>query len=158
MFNKLLQIKNRFDFITSNHGKNWLLCLTWFFVFEFTSAVLEFYYIDESKYFIDVMPNGIYKEILISLLVVLLVWFTVFNIIFMKIEQFIMLSLYTFFCLYLFITNDITLNFFFHNINIFELNLDGFSFYSMIQIFLKIVVFYLFYKTFISFRNRNKLE
>lgn len=158
MFDNLLQIKNRFDFITSNYGKNWLLALTWFFVFEFTSAVLEFYYMDNSKYYIEVIPNGIYKEILISLFVVLLVWFSVFNIIFMKVEQFIILSLYTFFCLYLFITNDITLNFFFHNINIFELNLDGFTLYSMIQICLKTIVFYLCYKIFVSFKNRNKLQ
>lgn len=157
MIENLKNIKNLFDFITSNNSKNWLLALTWFFVFEFTSAVLEFFYMEKSINYIEIIPEGIYKELLIAFFVVSLVWFSIFNIVFMKIEQLIVLSLYSLFCLYLFVTHDITFSFFFHNINIFEISLDGFTIYSLIQLFLKVLIFYLVFQIFISFKNRRKL-
>ncbi len=157
MIENLKNIKNLFDFITSNNSKNWLLALTWFFVFEFTSAVLEFFYMEKSINYIEIIPDGIYKELLIAFFVVSLVWFSIFNIVFMKIEQLIVLSLYSLFCLYLFVTHDITFSFFLHNINIFEISLDGFTIYSLIQLFLKVLIFYLVFQIFISFKNRRKL-
>lgn len=39
------KIKNRFDFITSNNGTNWLLALNWILILEYFSAVLEYLFI-----------------------------------------------------------------------------------------------------------------
>ena len=73
------KIKNRFDLITSNNGTNWLLALNWILVLEYLSAVLEYLFIDTSKKFIIHFPDGLFKELLIALMIVVFIWYIIYN-------------------------------------------------------------------------------
>ncbi|AXX94228.1 MULTISPECIES: hypothetical protein [Arcobacter] len=150
-------IKSKFDLITSENGKNWLLALNWILVLEFLSSIIEYEFLDKSEKYIEHIPDGIFKELLVALMVVFFVWYTVYNFIFMKKEQFLLLSLYLSICLYLLVTHDLSFNLLLHNLNIFELIENGFGFYLIVQISLKIIILYLIYKMIIAIKNRNKI-
>ncbi|QKF66142.1 putative membrane protein [Arcobacter venerupis] len=150
------KIKEKFDLITSNNGKNWLLALNWILLIELFSTVLEYKFIDVSKKFVVYMPSSIQKELLIAIMIVLLIWYSIYNFIYMKKEQFFIFTLYLTICIYLFITDDLSFNLLAHNLNLFELTIDGFGFYLIIQLILKFIIFYLIYKMIVAFRNRNK--
>lgn len=150
------KIKEKFDLITSNNGKNWLLALNWILLIELFSTVLEYKFIDVSKKFVVYMPSSIQKELLIAIMIVLLIWYSIYNFIYMRKEQFFIFTLYLSICIYLFITDDLSFNLLAHNLNLFELTIDGFGFYLIIQSILKFIIFYLIYKMIIAFRNRNK--
>ena len=150
-------IKSKFDLITSNNGTNWLLALNWILVLEYFSAVLEYVFIDSAKKFIINIPDGLLKELLIAIMIVIFIWYSIYNFIFMKKEQFFIFTLYLSMCIYLLITNDLSFNLLAHNLNLFEITIDGFGFYMMFQIFLKFVILYLIYKMLIALKNRNRL-
>jgi hypothetical protein len=150
------KIKDKFDLITSNNGKNWLLALNWILLIELFSTVLEYEFIDISKNFVVYMPSSIQKELLIAIMIVLFIWYSIYNFIYMRKEQFFIFTLYLSICIYLFITDDLSFNLLAHNLNLFELTIDGFGFYLIIQSILKFIIFYLIYKMIIAFRNRNK--
>lgn len=150
------KIKEKFDLITSNNGKNWLLALNWILLIELFSTVLEYKFIDVSKKFVVYMPSSIQKELLIAIMIVLLIWYSIYNFIYMRKEQFFIFTLYLTICIYLFITDDLSFNLLAHNLNLFELTIDGFGFYLIIQLILKFIIFYLIYKMIVAFRNRNK--
>lgn len=151
-------LKTKFDKITSNNGTDWFLALIWVFIFEFISAILEYEYLDMAKEYIEPLPDGLYKEISIAFLIVLFIWYSIYNFIFMKKNQFFLLALYTSICVYLLITNDITFNLFIHNLNPFEITLAGFGFYMIIQLFLKLLMLYLLYKMLLAFKNKSIKE
>ncbi len=138
----------KFDKITSNNGKDSLLALIWILIFEFTSTILEYEYLDTSEQYIFHMQEGLIKELFIALLFVLFIWYCVYSIIFMYRKQFITLALYGSLCIYLLITHDITFNLLFHNLNPINILENGFSFYMMIQLFLKLIIIYLLIKMF----------
>lgn len=149
----------KFDKITSNNGKDRILILIWILIFEFTSTVLEYEYLDISEKYIFHMQDGLMKEMLITLLFVLFIWYSVYSIVFMYRKQFITLTLYGLVCVYLVITHDITFNLLIHNLNPGSLLEDGFGFYLFIQVFLKLIITYLVIKIFISFKKqKNKLN
>lgn len=148
-------IKNRFDAITSNNGKDWFLALLWIFIFEFTSSILEYEYLEKAKFYIEPIPEGLLKELSIALLIVLFIWYSIYNFIFMRKNQFFILTLYTSICVYLLVTNDITFNLFLHNLNPLEVAIDGFGFYMLSQIFLKFLILYLIYKMLLAIKNRK---
>ena len=148
-------IKNNFDTITSNNGKDWFLALIWIFVFEFISAILEYEYLEKAKYFIEPLSDGLFKEFFIAFLIVLFIWYSIYNFIFMRRNQFFILALYTAICVYLLVTNDISFNLFLHNLNPFEIGIDGFGFYMIFQIFFKFLMLYLIYKMLLAIRNRK---
>jgi len=150
------KVKNKFDLITSNNGQNWLLALNWLLVLEFFSAIIEYQFVESSKQFIIHIPNGLGKELLIAFMLVLFIWYSIYNLIFMKEEQFFIFTLYLSLCIYLLITNDLTLTLLVHNLNIFEMINDSLSFYMIFQLFLKFIIFYLIYKILIVLKNRNK--
>jgi hypothetical protein len=150
------KIKDKFDLITSNNGKSWLLALNWILLIELFSTVLEYEFIDISKNFVVYMPSSIQKELLIAIMIVLFIWYSIYNFIYMRKEQFFIFTLYLSICIYLFITDDLSFNLLAHNLNLFELTIDGFGFYLIIQSILKFIIFYLIYKMIIAFRNRNK--
>ena len=77
------EIKNKFDSITSENGKNWLLALNWILVLEFFLSFLEYKFLDVSRGYIEYIPNGIFKELLIAILIVLFIWYSIYNFIFM---------------------------------------------------------------------------
>ncbi len=151
-------IKSKFDLITSNNGTNWLLALNWILVLEYFSAVLEYVFIDSAKKFIINIPDGLLKELLIAIMIVIFIWYSIYNFIFMKKEQFFIFTLYLSMCIYLLITNDLSFNLLAHNLNLFEITIDGFGFYMMFQILLKFVILYLIYKMLIALKNRNRLQ
>lgn len=151
-------IKSKFDLITSNNGTDWLLALNWILVLEYFSAVLEYVFIDSAKKFIINIPDGLLKELLIAIMIVIFIWYSIYNFIFMKKEQFFIFTLYLSMCIYLLITNDLSFNLLAHNLNLFEITIDGFGFYMMFQILLKFVILYLIYKMLIALKNRNRLQ
>ena len=152
------EIKNKFDSITSENGKNWLLALNWILVLEFFLSFLEYKFLDVSRGYIEYIPNGIFKELLIAILIVLFIWYSIYNFIFMQKEKYFTFTLYISICIYLLSTNDISFNLLLHNLNIFEIIADGFGLYMIVQLLLKFIIFYLIYKMLIAFKNRNKID
>ena len=154
----LKEIKYKFDLITSENGKNWLLALNWILVLEFFSSFIEYEFLDVAKGYIEYIPNGVFKELLIAILIVLFIWYSIYNFIFMKKQKFLTFTLYVSICIYLLSTRDMSFNLLLHNLNIFEVTLGGFGFYMISQLLLKFIIFYLIYKMLIAFRNRNKID
>ena len=152
------EIKNKFDSITSENGKNWLLALNWILVLEFFLSFLEYKFLDVSRGYIEYIPNGVFKELLIAILIVLFIWYSIYNFIFMQKQKFLTFTLYVSICIYLLSTRDMSFNLLLHNLNIFEVTLGGFGFYMISQLLLKFIIFYLIYKMLIAFRNRNKID
>lgn len=150
-------LKYKFDKLTSNNGKSWLLALNWILFLEFLSSIIEFHFLDISKNYIEYIPEGLYKELSIAFMIVLFIWYSVYSFISLKKESFFIFTLYSSICLYLLITNDLSFNLLLHNLNLFEIIESGFSFYLFVQLLIKIIILYLIFKMFISFRNR-KLE
>ena len=151
----LKEIKYKFDLITSENGKNWLLALNWILVLEFFSSFIEYEFLDVAKGYIEYIPNGVFKELLIAILIVLFIWYSIYNFIFMQKQKFLTFTLYVSICIYLLSTRDMSFNLLLHNLNIFEVTLGGFGFYMISQLLLKFIIFYLIYKMLIAFRNRN---
>ncbi len=151
------KIKYKFDLITSNDGKNWLLALNWILVLEFFSAIMEYIFIDIAKSFVIHLPSGLAKELIIASLLVLFIWYSIYNFIFMKKEQFFIFTLYLSVCVYLLITNDLSFNLLAHNLNVFEITIDGFGFYMIFQLLLKFLIFYLIFKMILALKNKNQL-
>ena len=154
----LKEIKYKFDIITSENGKNWLLALNWILVLEFFSSFIEYEFLDVAKGYIEYIPNGVFKELLIAILIVLFIWYSIYNFIFMQKQKFLTFTLYVSICIYLLSTRDMSFNLLLHNLNIFEVTLGGFGFYMISQLLLKFIIFYLIYKMLIAFRNRNKID
>ena len=150
------QIKNKFDTITSENGKNWLLALNWILVIEYLSSIIEYQFLESSKSYIEYIPNGVYKELIIATLIVITVWYSVYNFIFVKKQNFFTFMLFVTMCLYLFLTKDLTFNLLLHNINIYQTITDGFSIYMIIQLLLKFIILYLIFKMLLALKNRNK--
>ena len=152
------EIKYKVDLITSENGKNWLLALNWILVLEFFSSFIEYEFLDVAKGYIEYIPNGVFKELLIAILIVLFIWYSIYNFIFMQKQKFLTFTLYVSICSYLLSTRDMSFNLLLHNLNIFEVTLGGFGFYMISQLLLKFIIFYLIYKMLIAFRNRNKID
>lgn len=147
---------HKFDKITSNNGKDSLLTLIWILILEFTSTILEYEYLDTSEQYIFHMNDGLFKELFIALLFVLFIWYCIYSIVFMYRKQFITLALYGSLCIYLLITHDITFTLLIHNLNPIHLVENGFSFYMMVQLFLKLIIIYLLIKMFIILKKEKQ--
>ena len=154
----LINSKNflyKFDKITSNNGKDPFLAFIWILIFEFTSTILEYEYLDISEQYIFHMQDGLFKELFIALLFVLFIWYCVYSIVFMYRKQFITLFLYGSLCVYLLITHDITFNLLLHNLNPISIIENGFSFYMFVQLFLKLIIIYLVIKMLTSIKKEK---
>jgi len=134
------KLKYKFDLITSDDGKNWLLALNWILLLELISSVIEYQFLDIAKTYIEYIPDGIYKELTIAMFIVLFTWYSIYNFIFMRRNQFFIFTLYISVCIYLLFTHDMSFNLLLHNLNIFEVTLEGFGFYVLIQILLKFII------------------
>jgi hypothetical protein len=156
--NKYKQYLNRFDKVTSNNGTDWLLAFIWILIFQIISTILEYEVLDVAKSYIFHIQEGIFKELFISAIFVLFIWYCVYSIVFMYRKQFITLSLYGSICIYLFITHDVTFNLLLHNLNPLELFIDGFGFYLMVQLTLKIIITYLFIKMLFTIKNQKLIK
>ena len=154
--NKFKNYLNKFDKVTSNNGKDWVLAFIWIVILELFSSILEYIYLDVGKAYIFYMEESIFKELLISAIFVSFVWYLVSSIIFMYRKQFVILSLYGSVCIYLAITHDLTFNLLLHNLNPFESGIDGFGFYMIFQVLLKIVIIYLLIKMFLAIKTKKQ--
>lgn len=151
----------KFNLITSNHGKDWLLALIWIVIFESISSIIEYKNIDYSENYITHFPDGVFKELLVAVLLVSFLWYGIYNFVFMQKNRFFLFALYASICVYLFFTHDITFSLMLHNINPFEFPFNELSFYLFFQLILKIIITYLIYKMFISINyviKTNKLK
>lgn len=149
------KFKNKFDAITSKNGQDWLLALNWIFVFEFTSTIIEYEFIQKAKTYIEPLSNSLTKELSIAVLIVLFIWYSVYNFIYMQRDKFFLFTLYISICIYLLVTNDVSFNLLLHNLNPLEIFIDGIGFYMMIQVLLKCITFYLLYKMIIAIKNKK---
>lgn len=149
----LKKILDKFNSITSDNGKNWLLAFIWIVIFESISTIIEFKNIEYSQNYITHMPDGVFKEVLIAILLVVFLWYGVYNFIFVHRDRFFLYALYSAVCIYLFFTHDITFTLMLHNLNPFALSYNEFSFYLIIQLFIKIIIIYLAYKMLIAIKN-----
>ncbi len=148
-----------FNKITSNNGTDWLLALTWVVVFELISSIFEYIYLDVAHNYVYHIPESLFKEFLIAILLVGFIWFSVNSIVFMKRNQLFYLTFYFILGSYLVITHDITFNLLVHNIfNPFEFEFNQFGLYIIIQLFIKVVNTYLLYMTYISIKNKKNIK
>lgn len=145
-----------FDKITSKNGTDWFLALTWIFVFELISSIIEYKYLSIARTYVVEIEDGIFKELLIAIFVSFFIWHFVYSIVNMRRNQFYFLIMYALLGIYFFITKDVTFNLLFHNIiNPFEFEFNGFGFYTIIQFAIKVIIIYLVYKMFLAFRSKR---
>ncbi|UTJ07026.1 hypothetical protein [Arcobacter roscoffensis] len=145
----------QFNGFTSKHGTDWFLALTWIFVFEIISSIIEYKFLDYSRTYVIDIQAGVFKELLIAVFVSFFVWHFVYSIIEMQKNQFYFLVMYVALIAYFVVTNDITFNLLFHNIiNPFEYEINGFTPYTAVQIFIKIIMLYLFFMMFKGLRHK----
>ena len=148
-----------FDKITSKSGTDWFLALTWIFVFELISSIIEFKYLSIARTYVVEIPDGIFKEVLIAIFVSFFVWHFIYSIVYMRKNQFYFLIMYALLGIYFIITHDATFNLLFHNIiNPFEFEFNGFGFYTIIQFTIKGIILYLLYKMFIAFKQKKDID
>ena len=105
----------QFNGFTSKHGTDWFLALTWIFVFEIISSIIEYKFLDYSRTYVIDIQAGVFKELLIAVFVSFFVWHFVYSIIEMQKNQFYFLVMYVALIAYFVVTNDITFNLLFHN-------------------------------------------
>lgn len=139
-------LKKNFDFITSNNGKSWLLALNWICIFEFMASIIEYEFIDDAKNYIQPLESHLYKELAIAIFVVLILWYLIYNFIYLEKRKYLKFTFYMSVCVYLILTDDFSFNLLFNNLNPSEIFINGFGFYMFIQIFLKLLILYLLYK------------
>ncbi len=148
-----------FDKYTSRNGTDWYLALTWIFVLELISSLIEYFYLPIAKTYIVDIQEGLFKEALIAIFISFFVWHFIYSIVQMRKNQFFSLVMYVLLGIYFYITKDVTFNLLFHNIiNPFEFEFSGFSLYTIVQIFIKVVIIYLIVKMIVSIKNRKKLD
>lgn len=148
-----------FDKYTSKNGTDWYLALTWIFILEIISSIIEFYYLPTAKEYVIHIQKGILRELLIAGFVSFFVWHFVYSVIQMRRQQFLFLVMYFLLGIYFYLTDDVTFNLLFHNIiNPFELEFNRFGLYTIVQIVIKIVMLYLIVRFFQSIKNRKKIK
>ena len=152
---KLQKYLYYFDKYTSRNQSDPFLAFIWILFIGFLTSILEFEFINTSQNYIIYLTKGLFKEVFISLFVVLLVWAWIINLVFMRRDICYYVVIYTCCCLYLFATHDISFSLFLHNLNPFEIFIDGFGFYMIVQLLLKLIMVYLIYKMFLSIKNRK---
>ncbi len=145
----------QFNEFTSKHGTDWFLALTWIFIFEIISSIIEYKFLDYSRTYVIHIQDGVFKELLIAVFVSFFVWHFVYSIIEMQKNQFYFLAMYVALITYFIITNDMTFNLLFRNIiNPFEYEINGFTAYTVVQIFIKIIMLYLLVQMFKGLKHK----
>lgn len=150
------RFKNAFDFITSNNGKSWLLALNWICIFEFIASIIEYELVDNAKNYIQPLQSHLYKELVIAIFIVLILWYFVYNFIYLKKRKYLRFTFYISVCIYLILTDDFSFNLLLHNLNPSEIYINGFGFYMFSQIFFKLLILYLLYKILTIIKNTKR--
>lgn len=155
---KLLKIKFLFDSFTSNHSKNWELIIFWIIIFELFASLFDYTFLSNPISFIPILSHSFLTELIISVFFVFFIWISIMNLLFWNLKNFFYTLLYGFFFLYLFFTNDINLSFLFHNIEPLHFFSISFSLFLCIELFIKVIITYLFYQLFKSIKYLKSLK
>jgi len=149
---KYIALKNNFDKITSNNSASWSLALFWIVIFEIIATLVEYSFLHHRPSIMIEIPSGIYSEIIIGLIVTIYVWLCIYNLIFWEKSAILFLILFGFIGVYMNITHDYVLDLFINNINVFRLIQSDTGINLIIQLFFKIIIFYLIYQVVKSLR------
>ncbi|WP_419764006.1 MAG: hypothetical protein ACNI28_09435 [Arcobacter sp.] len=147
-----IALKNNFDKITSNNSASWSLALFWIVLFEILASLIEYSFVHQTSSTMLHIPDGIYSEIIIGLIVTIYVWLCVYNLIFWDKSSILYLILFGFIGIYMITTHDYFLDFLINNINIFRLIQSDTGINLIIQLFFKLIIFYLIFQVVKSLR------
>lgn len=153
---KMRLAKNYFDKLTSNNSESWSLALFWIVVFEIIATLIEYSTIHLKPTYIYSLPNGIYTEVLIALILTVYLWLCVYNLIFTNKSSILYLILFGFIGVYLIITHDFAFDLFINNFNPIHIVQSEFGTNFIIQLFFKVVIFYLIFQLVKSLRVNRK--
>lgn len=148
-------IHSKLNKIFSNNYKDWQLVLVWIVFFEMFASVFEYYLLDNSTKLIEHIPESFTKNFAIAILVSLFVWTCIYNIVFMKRTNLLVLSLFASIGAYLAITHDVTFNIIFYNLNPYLLFTHELGFNLFLQLFFKLIIAYLVYLLIVSLRSKK---
>ena len=154
MKNNKKSLKYKFDKVMSNNAKDWQLALFWIVTFELFASMFEYYFVEKSHSYVEFVPNTFSNEIYIAVMVVLFIWFCVYNLIFISKTNLLYLGLYGVICSYLVVTQDVTFNLIAHNLNPMELDIGG-GIYFTVQLFFKLLITYLIFHLVIAYRHNQ---
>jgi len=148
-----MALKNNFDKITSNNSASWSLALFWIVIFEILASLIEYSFVHQPSTAMLHIPDGIYSEIIIGLIVTVYIWLCVYNLIFWDKSSILYLILFGFIGIYMITTHDYFLDFLINNINIFRLIQSDTGINLIIQLFFKLIIFYLIFQVVKSLRT-----
>ncbi len=147
-----MALKNNFDKITSNNSASWSLALFWIVIFEILATMIEYSFVHQTPSVMLHIPDGVYSEIIIGLIVTVYIWLCIYNLVFWNKSSILYLILFGFIGLYMVTTHDFVFDLFIDNINIFRLIQSDTGINLIIQLFFKIIIFYLIYQLIKSLR------
>lgn len=152
-----MSIRNTFDKITSNNSESWSLALFWIVIFEILATMIEYSFVHQTPDIMMHIPDGVYSEIIIGLIVTIYIWLCMYNLVFWDKTSILYLILFGFIGVYLITTHDFVFDLFIKNINIFRLIQSDTGINLIIQLFFKIIIFYLIYQLIKSLRATKTL-
>tara|TARA_R110002050_G_scaffold672_6_gene4690 strand:+ start:2765 stop:3223 length:459 start_codon:yes stop_codon:yes gene_type:complete len=152
-----MSIRTTFDKITSNNSASWSLALFWIVIFEILATMIEYSFVHQTPDIMMHIPDGVYSEIIIGLIVTIYIWLCMYNLVFWDKTSILYLILFGFIGVYLITTHDFVFDLFIKNINIFRLIQSDTGINLIIQLFFKIIIFYLIYQLVKSLRTTKKL-
>ncbi len=152
-----MSIRTTFDKITSNNSESWSLALFWIVIFEILATMIEYSFVHQTPDIMMHIPDGIYSEIIIGLIVTVYIWLCMYNLVFWDKTSILYLILFGFIGIYLITTHDFVFDLFIKNINIFRLIQSDTGINLIIQLFFKIIIFYLIYQLIKSLRATKTL-
>ncbi|MGB7401392.1 MAG: hypothetical protein WA916_02360 [Arcobacter sp.] len=152
-----MSIRTTFDKITSNNSASWSLALFWIVIFEILATMIEYSFVHQTPDIMMHIPDGIYSEIIIGLIVTVYIWLCMYNLVFWDKTSILYLILFGFIGVYLITTHDFVFDLFIKNINIFRLIQSDTGINLIIQLFFKIIIFYLIYQLIKSLRATKTL-
>ncbi|WP_419768246.1 hypothetical protein [Arcobacter sp.] len=152
-----MSIRTTFDKITSNNSESWSLALFWIVIFEILATMIEYSFVHQTPDIMMHIPDGIYSEIIIGLIVTVYIWLCMYNLVFWDKTSILYLILFGFIGIYLITTHDFVFDLFIKNINIFRLIQSDTGINLIIQLFFKIIIFYLIYQLIKSLRTTKTL-
>jgi hypothetical protein len=147
-----IALKNNFDKITSNNSESWSLALFWIVLFEIVATLIEYSFVEKTSSTMLHIPDGIYSEIIIGLIVTGYIWMCIYNLVFWDKVSILFLILFGFIGVYFIVTHDYFFDLFINNINIFRLIQSDTGINLIIQLFFKIIIFYLIFQVIKSLR------
>lgn len=153
--NKLLNIKNSFDYITSENATNWKLVLFWIVIVELLATMFEYTFIGHPTFNIDTVNNTLTGQFIVGMTLTAFIWSCVYNFIFWNRTNFLYLILFGTLGLYLTVTHDLYFDFLISNINPIHLFSIGFSFAILIELIFKLIITYLIYQLVISLKVKK---